>query len=277
MLDPINQSEFYEIDDRIYFIGSDVSALISYLKKSNCKKLFIRFDVKINNLDFLYELDFLESLSIQELHKDISIEPIYSLKNLIALEWYDVKHKLEVNRFYCLEELSFAYSENIILEENKKLKKVYIGKIDNFSKIPLMPSVKELKILGYKGTDLEFINKCFPNLIGFTLVFAKKLKSLEFLESLNLKLLELERINKNCDLSNLRNCQNMEQLYLRDRIENCNFIKDMTNLKIFFCKEIMDGNLEPIFNSSLEDVYIVKIPKNSTHTKIDIKEKFGEW
>lgn len=272
-----NQKGLYLIDNTIYLQNPNIECLLDFFKKYSCEKLFITHEANLKNLEFLYELPFLKALSIPEMKENIDLSPIYDLKNLQTLDWFDINNRLEVNRISQLEELSFTYSKNIILEGNKIVKEVYIRELPDFSKIPCMQSVEKLKVLGYKNISLEFINCSFPNLIDFTLVSAKKLESLKCLEFLELNTLELEKINKSCDLSILEKCKIIEALYLRIKIENCAFITNMPNLKIFFCNEVIDGNLEPIFKSNLEKVYISKIPKTAHYTKQDIQTKFGKW
>ncbi|QIW16771.1 hypothetical protein A4G20_10755 [Pasteurellaceae bacterium RH1A] len=277
MLNSLDENEFYQIDDQIYFLGSDVNYLTSYLKQNNLKKLFIRFDAKINNLEFLYEMGFLESLSVPELSKDINIEPIYSLKNLTSLDFNNLDSQIEIKQFRNLENIAFNGNSNVLLEGCHSVKNIFIRDLEDFLKIPTINSVKKLKILGYKSIDLKNIENAFPNINDFTLIFAKKLESVFYLKNLKLKTLELEKINDKCKFDDLINCKTIESLYLRTKVGNCNFIEAMPDLKILFCNEVTSGDLTPIFFSELEKAYIKKISKKSTHSKADLKEKFGEW
>lgn len=277
ILSILSNNELYKIDDQVYFAGNDTDTLVSKLKDSGLKKLFIRHDAKLTDLDFLYKLDFLEGLSIPELPKHIDTSPIYALKKLRSLDWNNSSSKLEIKKIKNLETLAFNGDSNILLDNCNNIKEIFIRELEDFLQIPIMSSVNKLKVLGYKSTSLKNIDKSFPNIDDFSLVSAKKLESISCLKNLELKVLELEKINKKINFGDLMHCKKIEFLYLRIKIDNCKFIEYMPNLKLLFCNEIENGDLNPLFFSILEKVYIDKISKNSTHTRKDLKEKFGEW
>lgn len=277
ILSALSNNELYKIDDQVYFAGNDTDTLISKLKDSGLKKLFIRHDAKLTDLDFLYNLDFLEGLSIPELPKHIDTSPIYALQKLRSLDWNNSSSKLEAKKLKNLETLAFNGDSNILLDNCNNIKEIFIRELGDFLQLPIMSSVNKLKVLGYKSINLKNIDKTFPNIDDFSLVSAKKLESIFYLKNLELKVLELEKINRKCNFGDLINCKTIEFLYLRTKIDNCEFIEYMPNLKLLFCNEIESGDLNPLFFSTLEKVYIKKISKNSTHTKKELKEKFGEW
>lgn len=274
-----DENGIWKLDDYIMLDAENINYAIEYVlsKFPKADKIGIASDV---NGVYEVELGFLKKLpNITHfrlscmLAKSVDIQPLYHLKQLQWLQWWS-NDKVDISEFPKLSTFICHYSDDIKFDSSS-LEFLHIAYAYQLSFVNKMSSLTKLELRSYSGENLSGID-CLENLNKLTIKQAKKLTSIkDVARCKNLQYLELESINKEIDLSILSKCENLKGLYLHTSIQNCLFVEGMKNIESFVCKEILDNNLSPIFESTtLSYVYLYKYKRTYNYSKEEFEKKF---
>lgn len=276
-----DENGIWKLEDYMMLDAENMDSAIKYLSSNFPKqdKIGIASDVDgvyEINLDFLKKLPNITHFRLScRLAKSVDIQPIYNLQQLEWLQWWS-DNEIDISRFPKLKTLACFYSDNIKFSHNN-LDYLHIVDAPQLAFLDKTPNLKKLELRSYLGEDLSRINH-LNNLEDLIIKPAKKLINIEDITKCeNLRSLELEGVNKQIDLSVLSKCENIKGLYLHMNIENCLFLKEMKKIESFVCKDILDNDLSPIFEStSLSYVYLYKYKRTYNYSKKEFNERFKQ-
>jgi hypothetical protein len=238
--------------------GDSLVDEINYLKSKNIKSIYLTYfkSKKIDNLEFLKELTFIEKVNFNDL--DIGYTELYFLKNLknITLSIKNKSQHLDFSRFPKLEILSIDwYNEFSDLSKNKNLKELSIWKFKpktkSLAELSLPDGLEKLQISDSNILSLEGLK--LNNLREFEVHYCNSLKTLNGIDKFSNKLniLILDHCRKLTSYEDLRFAGNLRKLILSDSgdIPNIHWLKDLKNIKhfSFWNTKLIDGDTSPCF------------------------------
>ncbi|EJL74391.1 hypothetical protein [Chryseobacterium populi] len=233
---------------------ADIQRSIEYIKKNKVKYISLSEKLleKVDNLDFLGDMDFIEEIYISKYDMDFS--GIYKLKNLKALSviYQKVTPTIDYSRFEKLEDLSIDwYNKEIDLSENKNLKKLIIWKFKpknkSFSYIKLPQSIESLEVTESNIHNLEGLE--LANLKHFEGHYCTKLTSLSGLKESadHLQSLTLSSCGSLVNYQELEHCKNLEKIILTrcGEMQSLSWLKNLKKVShiSFLHTKVIDGDI----------------------------------
>lgn len=243
----------------------NISELRSFLHQNKIRSLRIMTaHYPVKDLEFLYELPFIEGLII--LGGDYDLTPLQSLVKLKVLSVDFKKSTLNFEKFPFLEVFSGKFSKRHLINLNKCSKLFWVW-LDNYNgdDLTLLSDLTNLESLFLHNTSIK-------NLLGLggmiklktlTIDSAKTLESMDGISPNNSKLIEIDIYNarKLIQYSSISLAKNLEKLRLAKTgdINNINFIDSLENLSsIIIGSKITQGDLSKL--KRLNDVSILDYP-----------------
>jgi hypothetical protein len=234
----------------------DVKTQLDYAMSNNIRSISISgfFGFSEDNLDFLVDYPFIESIDVTDI--DINIEGIYYLSGLerLTLGVKSKKQHLEISRLKCLTFLSIDwYPEVSNLFSNEHLKELYIWKYKprskSFSQLSLPDSlnllhVADSNILSFEGIEAS-------SLLVFEAHHCSSLSSLKGIEAIssNLATLILDYCKKLTEYDSIQSCRNLSKLILGDcgDIPALVWLNKLPQLKYFsfYNTKVANGDISP--------------------------------
>lgn len=281
----INKDGFDFIDDingnaeAMIVTGESLIDEIDYIKHKRIKSIYLTYfkSKKIDNLDFLKELNFIEKVNFNDL--DIEYTGLYHLENLnnITLSVKNKSQHLDYSKFYKLEILSIDWYNNFPdLSKNENLKELSIWKFKPKSKslaeLSLPNNLKKLhitesNILSLEGLELDNLKE-FEGHYCNTLETVKGIKNF----SKNLNVLILDYCKKLNSYEDIKFAENIQKLILGNSgdIQNLNWLKNLKKVNhfTFVNTKLTDGDTSPCFGI---DYIGFKNQKHYNYKEEDIK------
>lgn len=250
------------------------------------------------NVSLICEYDFIETLIISGY--DFTIEPC-NLNQLSVLPhlkklglWIDKVFTIDFSLFPKLEELKYYHTkqtENVDTLINLKRLHIYNLKSEDLKELKSMNLLEELTLWDAKNTNLNGLCQ-LTNIRTLEIVRSRKMIDIRGLCNSNrLKELSLYYCNNITDISvlnrlsrvkilRLRNCkllQDLTQLVPNNTIKQISisslkdlkFLAGMKKLKFLHFDDVIDGDISPLLDSSLEFVGMVSKKKYS-HTEKEV-------
>lgn len=250
------------------------------------------------NVSLICEYDFIETLIISGY--DFTIEPC-NLNQLSVLPhlkklglWIDKVFTIDFSLFPKLEELKYYHTkqtENVDTLINLKRLHIYNLKSEDLKELKSMNLLEELTLWDAKNINLNGLCQ-LTNIRTLEIVRSRKMIDIRGLCNSNrLKELSLYYCNNITDISvlnrlsrvkilRLRNCkrlQDLTQLVPNNTIKQISisslkdlkFLAGMKKLKFLHFDDVIDGDISPLLDSSLEFVGMVSKKKYS-HTEKEV-------
>jgi hypothetical protein len=235
---------------------------------------------KINNLDFLYEIEGIEELSI--LYSDeLSFEFLYKMKHLKKLTIQTIFSKLDFKKMTSkIEYLNIGlndFVENIKCLESLKILNISIGKYKNNEFLKNLKKLNHLSVSDLGEFDLNLINdlnslkslrmvnvkdvvnvKGLENLNNLTFLEINNCKNIidinDFFELKRLEYIEIIDCNKiNLDFKNIKKLKQLKQLTIFSKSKNISFECDsIENIENVIINKFKKGNLRLSYLNMLE-------------------------
>ncbi len=274
---------YHDIDGQDYLVveSDKLEQYIFCLTKRNIKRIVLaeEFGYRLNTLDFIEKVPFLEGLKIAESCniKDFGI--LYKLKNIVYLSLPKNKYPLDFSYFPNLSELITSWNTKYVdLEKCNKLKWLWIVSFNTKSQtFRDIPSFKNLQHLTVVWSNVKSFRELAPQaaLKQIDLEYCTKLESLEGVEISKNSLIHLQ-INNSKKLNNhdfVTQLENLEILRLNacGEVDNIRFLRQMHKLNSFAFVDtnVLDGDLSPLFN--LESVGFLN-KRHYSHTDLEVDE-----
>lgn len=229
---------------------------INYIQNKNIKSIYLTFfkSKKINDLEFLKELKFIEEVNLNDLNIDYSgLYQINSLKKITL----DVKNKyqqLDFSYFPKLEYLSVDWYQNFPdLSKNENLKELSIWKFKpkskSFAELSLPKNLEKLtftqsNIISLEGLELH-------NLKQFEGHYCSALESVKGIDQFcnNLNILILDYCKKLTTYEDLKHAVYINKIILGDcgDMQNLKWLKELKQMNhiSFWNTNIVDGDITP--------------------------------
>ncbi|PJK07489.1 hypothetical protein CO614_05380 [Lysobacteraceae bacterium NML120232] len=277
-----NNNGIWEIDDRIILdAGNFTKALATLGKKFKAAtKLGIGAESSPKgghclSLDFLKAFPRLTHFELScNLASDANVSALYVLPDLQFLQWWS-DSPLDISQLSRLERLS-CFGETLPEAGSSTLRQLHIGGAKDLRFLQKLPALQNLELRDFSGSTLAGIVEA-KQLRSITIKSSKRLDCIKALQQCPvLESLELEAIGKDVELSILASCKGLKELYLHIPIASCSFLRGMENLSTLVCKEVLDNDLAPIFESkTLRYVHLYKHKKAYNYSKQELQERFA--
>ena len=239
--------------------GNNLQNEIKYIIDNNINSIYLSHfnSHKIENLDFLNEISFIECININDLN--LSYEPILKLNRLkkAILSINKKEQKIDFSQFSNLESLSCDWYEGFPdLINNKKLNELRLWKFNPKSKslnsLKLPKTILKLHLNQTNISDLNGFESIF--LEEFECYYCRNLISLDGIANFSegIKTIIIENAKNLTNYLELIRCCKLNKLILTNcgEVENISWIKHLQNLKhfAFWGTNIIDGDLSLCFN-----------------------------
>lgn len=280
MYSMFDESGVYDNGSYLCLDVSNIDTAINYVKTNKIKDICINNfteDKKKVDLTFLKDLAFLKKIYINSSLLEITgIEVLYDLEKLEDLVWF-CEEALNIKKFNNLKSLAVLYPENMNFQSST-ITKLEVSHLESIKYILGIVNLEVLTLRSYEGESIYHIDE-FEYLNSLTMRVAKKLVNIESLNRcLKLQFLEFEKIRKDLELEPLSKCSNLAELYIYNKIKNCDFINNMKSINLLLCEEILSGELSPLFNNNkLRNVKLLGYKKYYNHSKKEFENRFDSW
>ncbi len=234
--------------------GENLQSEINYIIENKILSIYLSkfLSKKIDNIEFLKDISFIEKININDL--SVNYSPIIELNGLkkAILSINSKEQKIDFSHFKLLESLTCDWFDDFPnFNKNDRLKELNIWKFNPKSKsLGSLKLPKVIQKFHLSQTNIEDLNGLESiSLEEFECYYCRNLKSLKGLSNFaeNIKTIIIENARNLTDYTALKSCSKLSKLILTNcgDIENINWISDLKNLKhfTFFGTNIIDGDL----------------------------------
>lgn len=236
------------------------------------------------NIDF-YTLNhkaFIKRLMIEDIKLDkkqaLSMESIYTLKNLKMLSLKGNKIELDLSKLTQLEALYYKYGIKIKnVESLSNLKDLFILSFRglNLNLLKGLLNLKRLRLSGGDFVSLDGIG-ALNKLERLDITYNSKLAdATQINELICLREFHIEKCKSLNDFSFLEGNSTIEELFI-DKLNSLSFISSMKKLKSINFGDCIDGDMTTLLKlKNLEQINFYPNKKHYTHTLDEIIDKTG--